>query len=62
MRLRILYVEVNPLVRELTAELLAQHQRELVALSTAEQALDEFEKDPFEASATDSLIADLCAS
>ena len=40
MTLRILYVEDNPLVREVTSELLAQNERQVVALATAEEALD----------------------
>src|SRR5579885_2876607 len=40
--IRILYVEDNPLVREVTAELLMQDGRELVAKETAEDALAEY--------------------
>ncbi len=51
--LRILYVEDNPLVREVTSELLAQEQRQVVALATAEEALDEFKVAPFDVVITD---------
>jgi CheY-like chemotaxis protein len=51
--LRILYVEDNPIVREVTAELLAQDQRQIVACGTAEEALREFETDPFHVVITD---------
>jgi two-component system, cell cycle response regulator CpdR len=53
MTLRILYVEDNPLVREVTSELLAQDQRQVVALATAEEALDEFKLKPFDVVITD---------
>ncbi len=53
MTLRILYVEDNPLVREVTAELLAQDQRQIVSLGTAEEALDEFKVNPFDVVITD---------
>jgi CheY-like chemotaxis protein len=53
MTLRILYVEDNPLVREVTAELLAQDERQVVALATAEEALDEFKLKPFDVVITD---------
>jgi CheY-like chemotaxis protein len=53
MMLRILYVEDNPLVREVTSELLAQEEREVVALATAEEALDEFKVAPFDVVITD---------
>jgi CheY-like chemotaxis protein len=42
MTLRILYVEDNQLVREVTSELLAQDEREVVARATAEEALAAF--------------------
>jgi two-component system, cell cycle response regulator CpdR len=51
--LRILYVEDNPLVREVTSELLAQDQRQVVALATAEEALDEFKEHAFDVVITD---------
>lgn len=53
MALRILYVEDNPLVREVTSELLAQDDRQVVALATAEEALDEFKLKPFDVVITD---------
>ena len=51
--LRILYVEDDPLVREITSELLTQPQRHIVAVSTAEEALREFEAGPFDVVITD---------
>jgi two-component system, cell cycle response regulator CpdR len=51
--LRILYVEDNPLVREVTSELLIQEQRYIVALGTAEEALEEFREQPFDVVITD---------
>lgn len=51
--LRILYVEDNPVVREVTSELLAQDRRQVVALATAEEALDEFKEKPFDVVITD---------
>jgi two-component system, cell cycle response regulator CpdR len=51
--LQILYVEDNPLVREVTSELLAQDRRQVTALSTAEEALDEFKRRPFDVVITD---------
>lgn len=51
--LRILYVEDNPIVREVTSELLAQDRRQVVALATAEEALDEFKERPFDVVITD---------
>jgi two-component system cell cycle response regulator CpdR len=53
MPLRILYVEDNEIVREVTAELLAQDQRQIVACATAEEALKEFGLDPFDVVITD---------
>ena len=53
MTVRILYVEDNPLVREVTSELLAQDERHVVALATAEEALDEFKSKPFDVVITD---------
>jgi two-component system cell cycle response regulator CpdR len=52
-QLRILYVEDNPIVREVTAELLAQDERQIVACATAEEALKEFATDPFDVVITD---------
>jgi CheY-like chemotaxis protein len=51
--LRILYVEDNPLVREITTELLLLEEREVVAAETAEQALREFSEQPFDMLITD---------
>ncbi len=53
MPLRILYVEDNPIVREVTSELLAQDRRQVVALATAEEALNEFKERPFDVVITD---------
>jgi two-component system cell cycle response regulator CpdR len=53
MTLRILYVEDNPVVREVTSELLAQEERKVVALGTAEEALSAFMSDPFDVVITD---------
>jgi two-component system, cell cycle response regulator CpdR len=51
--LRILYVEDNALVREVTSELLIQDHRHIVALSTAEEALQEFQAQTFDVVITD---------
>lgn len=51
--MRILYCEDNDLVREITVELLLREDRELVAVETAEQALAEYEKQPFDVVITD---------
>ena len=51
--LRILYVEDNPVVREITAELLIEDQRHIVALGTAEEALQEFSEQAFDLVITD---------
>jgi two-component system, cell cycle response regulator CpdR len=51
--LKILYVEDNALVREVTAELLAQEQRQIVACADAEEALKEFAENPFDIVITD---------
>ena len=51
--LRILYVEDNPIVREVTAELLEQDERSIVALSTAEEALREFATHDYDVLITD---------
>jgi len=51
--LRILYVEDNDIVREVTRELLAQDQRQIVACATAEEALKEFAAQPFDLVITD---------
>jgi two-component system cell cycle response regulator CpdR len=50
---RILYVEDNSIVREVTAELLAQEQRDIVAVATAEEALREFLEHSFNVVITD---------
>jgi CheY-like chemotaxis protein len=50
---RILYVEDNSIVREVTAELLAQEQRDIVAVATAEEALREFRERSFNVVITD---------
>jgi two-component system, cell cycle response regulator CpdR len=51
--LKILYVEDNALVREVTTELLAQEQRQIVACADAEQALQEFRAGSFDVVITD---------
>jgi CheY-like chemotaxis protein len=51
--LKILYVEDNELVREVTTELLAQEQRQIVACADAEQALEEFRNHCFDVVITD---------
>jgi two-component system, cell cycle response regulator CpdR len=51
--LRILYVEDNDIVREVTSELLAQERREIVACGTAEEALKIFAAEPFDVVITD---------
>ena len=50
---RILYVEDNPLVSEVTAELLMQDERHIVCVATAEEALREFAQQPFDLVITD---------
>jgi two-component system, cell cycle response regulator CpdR len=51
--LKILYVEDNDLVREVTAELLAQEQRQIVACVDAEEALRKFSENSFDVVITD---------
>jgi CheY-like chemotaxis protein len=51
--LKILYVEDNALVREVTAELLAQEQRQIIACVDAEEALEKFKANPFDLVITD---------
>ncbi|HEX3915239.1 MAG TPA: response regulator [Steroidobacteraceae bacterium] len=51
--LRILYVEDNPIVREVTAELLAQERREIVTCASAEEALEAFRGSVFDLIITD---------
>jgi two-component system, cell cycle response regulator CpdR len=53
MSIRILYVEDNQIVREVTTELLAQEQRQIVACATAEQAIEAFASQPFDVVITD---------
>jgi two-component system, cell cycle response regulator CpdR len=50
---RILYVEDNDIVREITTELLMQTHPHVVALRTAEEALREFKDGPFDVVITD---------
>jgi CheY-like chemotaxis protein len=50
---RILYVEDNTLVREVTSELLAQEGRKIVALSSAEEALEAFRSSRYDLLITD---------
>jgi two-component system, cell cycle response regulator CpdR len=51
--MKILYVEDNDLVREVTAELLAQEQRQIVACADAEEALKQFSENSFDIVITD---------
>lgn len=51
--MRILYVEDNPLVREVTAELLAEDGRNIVAVSCAEEALEAFRANRYDLVITD---------
>jgi len=51
--LRILYVEDNDIVREVTSELLAADERQIVACATAEEALEKFAAEPFDLVITD---------
>jgi two-component system, cell cycle response regulator CpdR len=51
--LRILYVEDNSLVREVTAELISQEERELIPVSSAEEALAVYAKSHFDLVITD---------
>src|SRR5438876_11614234 len=51
--LRILYVEDNPLVREVTSELLLRDGRHVVSVDTAEEALREFRANPYDMVITD---------
>jgi len=52
MMLRILYVEDNRWCGS-DSELLAQEERQVIALATAEEALDEFKVKPFDVVITD---------
>ena len=51
--MRILYVEDNALVREVTSELLAQDGREIVSCASAEQGLEKFHAHAFDVVITD---------
>jgi CheY-like chemotaxis protein len=51
--LRILYVEDNPIVREVTVELLDNSRRQITALGTAEEGLQEFKDRSFDLVITD---------
>jgi two-component system cell cycle response regulator CpdR len=51
--LRILYIEDNQIVREVTSELLIKNDRQIVALGTAEEALKEFSEHTFDIVITD---------
>jgi CheY-like chemotaxis protein len=51
--MKILYVEDNDLVREVTAELLAQEDRQIVACADAEDALRKFGENSFDVVITD---------
>jgi two-component system cell cycle response regulator CpdR len=51
--LKILYVEDNEVVREITYELLCAADREIVALASAEEALEVFRSKPFDVLITD---------
>ena len=51
--LRVLYVEDNSMVREITLELLEQNQRRVAAFATAEDALREFQQQTFDIVITD---------
>jgi CheY-like chemotaxis protein len=52
-RIRILYVEDNPGIREMACELLAEDSREIVALATAEEALYALGRGTFDILITD---------
>jgi two-component system, cell cycle response regulator CpdR len=51
--LRILYVEDNDIVREITTELLLENHPHVVASRTAEEALQEFKQGAFDVVITD---------
>ena len=51
--LRVLYIEDNALVREITYEMLANDDRDIVAVATGEEALRAFQKNPFDIVVTD---------
>jgi two-component system cell cycle response regulator CpdR len=50
---RVLYIEDNELVREITCDLLAGDLREIVAVASAEEALDVFKAGRFDIVVTD---------
>lgn len=51
--MRILYVEDDPLVREITCELLTRPERQVLAVSSAEEALSVFRPGAFDVVLTD---------
>src|SRR5450755_2362400 len=51
--LRVLYIEDNALVREITCDLLADDKYEIVAVATGEEALTEFKTSRFDIVVTD---------
>ena len=51
--LRILYVEDNDLVRDITCEFLALPNRSVMAVASAEEALEVFEPNAFDIVVTD---------
>jgi two-component system, cell cycle response regulator CpdR len=51
--LRVLYIEDNELVREITCDLLAGDKQEVVAVATAEEALSAFKAGRFDIVVTD---------
>jgi two-component system cell cycle response regulator CpdR len=51
--LRILFVEDNEFLRDMTVELLERPEREIVSCGTAEEALAAFENQPFDVVITD---------
>lgn len=51
--MRILYVEDDPLVQEITCELLAHPSREVLAVSSAEEALSMYKPEAFDVVVTD---------
>jgi len=53
MMLRVLYIEDNALVREITRDLLADDAREVVAVATGEEGLSAFQQSHFDIVVTD---------
>ncbi len=53
MKLRVLFVEDNDYVRDLTVCLLESADREVVAFASAEEAYEEFKHNPFDVVVTD---------